>query len=91
MRKSRKKKHRIESSKKIVIFCDALTTLTIVMTFIGWFFGHDLSGMDVIVPAVIGLSAAAHSFYYWKAKAENMKKFGMQDTITMDNGGNGYD
>lgn len=41
------------------------------MTFIGWFFGHDLSGMDVIVPAVIGLSAAAHSFYYWKARTEN--------------------
>lgn len=72
---------RLEASKKIVIFCDVLTGMAVITTFIGWLAGYEPSGLDGIVTAVIALSGAAHSFYFWKAKAENLKKFGMLDKM----------
>ena len=77
-------RRKVEASKKIVIFCDVLTGMAVITTFVGWLAGYEPSGLDGIVTAVIALSGAAHSFYFWKAKAENLKKFGMSDKIDME-------
>ena len=80
------KKKRIETSKKIVLFNDILTVLCIITGFVCKFFGLDISDMTEIIVAVIGLSAVGHSFYYWKAKAENLHKYGHDDKIDMNDG-----
>lgn len=89
IKKGHRHPRKIECSKRIVIFCDTLTALAVTATFAGWFAGLEPSGLDGIVTAVIALSAAAHSFYFWKAKAENLRKYGLKDTITMEDMENG--
>ena len=53
--------------------------------------GVEMTGLAEIVVAVIGLSAAAHSLYFWKAKAENLKKFNLDDKIKMNEGGSTWE
>ena len=77
---------RIETSKKILIFCDTLTTLSVFSAFAVALSGNDTSGLSEIAVAVVGLSATAHGFYFWKAKAENLHKFKQDDKITMGEG-----
>jgi len=81
------RKRRTETSKKILIYCDVVTVLIILAAFIVALMGVDVSGLSEIVVAFIGLTAAAHSFYFWKAKAENMKKYHQEDRIEMNEGG----
>lgn len=77
------KKKRIETSKKIVLFNDILMVLCITVGFICKFVGLDISDMTEIIVAVIGLSAVGHGFYFWKAKAENLHKYGRDESISM--------
>jgi hypothetical protein len=77
------KKKRIETSKKIVLFNDILMVLCIAVCFICKFVGLDISDMTEIIVAVIGLSAVGHGFYFWKAKAENLHKYGKDENISM--------
>lgn len=77
---------RVETSKKILIFCDTIVTVSVAGAFIIALIGSDVMGISDIVVALIGLSAAAHSFYYWKAKAENLKKYHLEDKIKMSEG-----
>lgn len=79
---------RVETSKKILIYCDAIVAITVIVMFVAIFFGADAGSISEVVVALIGLAAASHSFYYWKAKAENMKKLDRSDGITMSGGDN---
>ena len=74
---------RIETSKKILIFCNLLTGVATVATFIGMFMGLDISSIVEADKGIYVLAAAAHSFYFWKAKAENMQKYGQREKIEM--------
>lgn len=78
---------RTETSKKILIFCDTLTTLAVIAAFSVAVMGVEMSGLSEIVVALVGLSAAAHTFYYWKAKCENLKKYHKEDEIRMSEEG----
>lgn len=80
------KKNRPEMSKMLLIVSDTMATLTMVLTFIAVFVTQDLSPLAYLIPGVFGLSTVAHGFYFWKAKAENLKKFGQGDKITMSGG-----
>ena len=82
-KKQRANTRRIETSKKILIYCDIMTTTSTIAAFIVALTGVEMTGLAEIVVALIGLSAAAHSLYYYKAKCENMAKYGQQDKITM--------
>lgn len=75
----------METSKKILVYCDTVTVVAVAVVFTLAAIDIDITGLSEIVVALIGLSAAAHSFYYWKAKAENMAKFRRKDGITMEN------
>ena len=75
---------RVETSKKILLFCDITTALAVIAAFTVAVLGVEMTGLSEIVVALIGLSAAAHSFYFWKAKAENLSKKGLKDKITMN-------
>ena len=77
MAKNTKKK--TETSKKLLIISDILTG--IVAAIIAVFVFKDTTPLMYLIPAAFGLSATSHGFYYWKAKAENLQKFGRTDLI----------
>ena len=68
------KKKRIETSKKIVLYCDVMLSLAVIATFIALFMGLEVSSVVMLDGTLAGLVTAAHGFYYVKAKAENIIK-----------------
>ena len=73
-------------SKKSLIVSDVITSGTVILTFAAVFILKDISPLAYLIPAVFGLSSVAHGFYFWKAKAENLRKYGQDDKITMSGG-----
>lgn len=85
MWKTRKrKKKKPEMSKLILIGADLMSAATLILTFAAVFMTGDLSPLAYLIPAVFGLSSVAHGFYFWKAKAENLQKFGQADKISAE-------
>lgn len=83
-----KLKH-IETSKKLLLFADILTAIVTAATIVIVFLTRDTTPLIYLIPAVFGLSGTVHAFYLWKAKCENLQKYGREDQITMNDGG-GY-
>lgn len=79
----RRAKKKMEMSKKLLIASDVITSATVVLTFAAVFILKDISSLAYLIPAVFGLSSVAHGFYFWKAKAENLHKYGQDEKITM--------
>lgn len=77
------RKRRSETSKKIVLFNDILMTLVLAFLAVAVFLDKDISGFTEIAVALIGLATAGHGFYFWKAKAENLHKYGRDEDIHM--------
>ena len=73
-------------SNKLLIVSDVITSGTVILTFAAVFILKDISPLAYLIPAVFGLSSVAHGFYFWKAKAENLRKYGQDDKITMSGG-----
>lgn len=74
MKIAKKKKQKIECSKKILLFSDIVAlSLTLCMV-IGTFVGVDVSPLENITLASWGEVTAAHSFYYIKSRTENRLK-----------------
>ena len=63
-------------SKILLIVSDIITSVTVIGTFVAVFWMKDISPLAFLIPGVFGLSSIAHGFYFWKAKAENLHKFG---------------
>ena len=63
-----------------------MAAVTVAGTFVVVFVTRDTSPLAYLIPGVFGLSTIAHGFYFWKAKAENLHKFGQDDKITMSGG-----
>lgn len=76
-----KRKKKIETSKILLIVSDALAGIVTAAAIIAAFALKDASPFMYLIPAVFGLSATSHGFYYWKAKAENLQKFGRLDLV----------
>lgn len=83
-RKRRTRKNKIDTSKKILIFCTSLTILVTCVTIILALKTNDVTPLEYLIPAVFGLSATCHAFYFWKAKAENLHKYGLDKKITVN-------
>lgn len=75
-RKRKKRKEKMETSKKILLFADGLLTVACIAGIIISFVCRDTSPFAYIVPAISSLAATSHGFYYWKAKNENIQKYG---------------
>lgn len=82
MAKKRRKKP--ETSKILLIVSDTITGICTVAAIVAVFAIKDTTPLIYLIPAAYGLSATSHGFYYWKAKAENLKKFGRSDAITAE-------
>ena len=79
-----KRKKKIETSKILLIVSDVITGVCTVAAIVAVFVIKDTTPLVYLIPAAYGLSATSHGFYYWKAKAENLQKFGRLDTVTME-------
>lgn len=84
----KRRKKKIETSKKLLIYSDGLMTVVCIFAIIISFVCHDTSPFSYLIPAVAGLSTASHGFYYWKAKNENIQKYG--NNINNNSGGDNY-
>lgn len=80
-------------SKILLNRADILAIATAIFTFIAVFKTGDTSPLMYLIPGVFGLASVAHGFYFWKAKAENLRKFGQADKVSMngDPSGSGED
>lgn len=79
LRKSYRKK-RTETSKKLLYLTDIMAVSLIIFTYLIIWKTNDTGPLTYLVPSVFGLVTTSHGFYFWKAKAENMKKLGIGDT-----------
>lgn len=86
MREKQQKKKKTETSKKLLYISDAMAGVTLAGTFAAVFYTKDTSPLIYLIPGVFGLASVAHGFYFWKAKAENLHKFGLDRKITMSGG-----
>lgn len=81
MKRIRKRK-KVETSKLLLIVSDVMAAVVLVSTIVAVFITGDTTPLGVLIPAVFALASASHGFYYWKAKAENLNKWGHGDKIT---------
>ena len=79
----RRKKKKIETSKILLLVSDVMATAVLIGTVVAVFVLQDATPLAYLIPAVFGLAATSHGFYYWKAKAENLNKWGQGDKVTM--------
>lgn len=79
-----KRKKKIETSKILLIVSDTITGICTVAAIVAVFVIKDTTPLVYLIPAAYGLSATSHGFYYWKAKAENLQKFGHLDAVTTE-------
>lgn len=79
----RRKKKKIETSKILLIVSDVMAAAVLIGTVVAVFVLQDATPLAYLIPAVFGLAATSHGFYYWKAKAENLNKWGQGDKVTM--------
>lgn len=80
MRKAHKHR-KIETSKLLLIVSDGMAAVVLICTIVAVFVTSDASPLEVLIPAVFALASASHGFYYWKAKAENLHKWGQDGQI----------
>lgn len=66
----------IETSKKLLIFAGILSVIVIIASILATFILGDPSPLIALIPSVFALTSTGYGFYYWKAKSENLQKFG---------------
>lgn len=77
----KKNKRKIETSKILLIVSDVMAAAVLIGTVVAVFVLQDATPLAYLIPAVFGLAATSHGFYYWKAKAENLNKWGQGEKI----------
>lgn len=70
----------METSKKLLVYAIALASAISIVSVIAVFVLQDVTPLEWLIPSIFGLTSTAYGFYYWKAKAENIRKFGNVDT-----------
>lgn len=64
----------LEFSKKLLVYTEFLLTYVCILTTVAVFKG-DSSALTALIPASFALATISFSFYFWKAKCENIKKW----------------
>lgn len=80
---SKTKMRKIETSKMILIALSSSVGLLIPVVVILAFMGVP-SPLEITMTGLFSLSTVAVGFYYWKAKAENLHKYKLDDKINME-------
>ena len=67
---------RTETSKQLLTFSVAMVIIISIVTVIAVFVLKDAGPLEFLIGGVFGLASTAFGFYYWKAKNENIAKYG---------------
>lgn len=77
----KKKARKIETSKLLAFLVLGNTELVIIASFVAVFITGDTSALAYLIPSQFGVTATVVGFYFWKAKCENLQKYGRNDMI----------
>lgn len=77
----RRSKKKVETSKLLLIVSDVMAAVVLISAIVAVFILRDPTPLEYLIPAVFALASASHGFYYWKAKAENLNKWGQGSKI----------
>ena len=64
----------IEFSKKLLIFVQLLIIALFILTAVATFGGY-VDALVALITGVFSLASIAFGFYFWMAKAENIRKY----------------
>lgn len=64
----------IEFSKKLLIFVQLLIIALFILTAVATFSGY-VDALVALITGVFSLASIAFGFYFWKARAENIRKY----------------
>ncbi len=67
-------KLKMEFSKKILLTAFIVAIIVLILSFILMYVIRDLSPLSYIITGIMTVITTATSFYFWKAKNENMAK-----------------
>ena len=73
-----------EYSKKLLYLAWLLIIILLPVSIITSILTNDISPIREYVIGAFGLATIAHGFYYWKAKNENLHKYGRDEEIKND-------
>ena len=73
-----------EYSKKLLFLVWVLIALLLPISVITSIITSDISPIREYVIGAFGLATISHGFYYWKAKNENLHKYGRDEEIRND-------
>lgn len=78
-------KKKTETSKKLLIFSSILSIVITICTITAVFVVGDTSPLEFLIVGAFGLTSTCYGFYFWKAKNENIKKYGYKELRGDDN------
>lgn len=81
---TKKKRSKMEFSKKILLFAGVVNMIVIVFTLIIVWRTCDLTPLAYLIPSVGAETATGTGFYYAKAKTENRIKLMKQNNIEVN-------
>jgi hypothetical protein len=64
----------MEFSKKLLVFIECLVIALFILTAVATFKGY-VDALVALITGVFSLASIAFGFYFWKAKAENIRKY----------------
>ena len=64
----------IEFSKRLLVFVQGLIIALFILTAVATFKGY-VDALVALITGVFSLASIAFGFYFWKAKAENIRKY----------------
>ena len=64
----------IEFSKRLLLFIQALIVALFILTAVATLNGY-VDALVALITGVFSLASIAFGFYFWKAKAENIRKY----------------
>ena len=73
-----------EYSKKLLFLVWLLIAVLLPVSIITSIVTNDISPIREYVIGAFGLATISHGFYYWKAKNENLHKYGRDEDIKND-------
>lgn len=69
-------KKKMETSKKLLIYAMVLVVVISIIATIAVFVLGDSAPLEYLIGGVFALASTAYGFYFWKAKNENISKYG---------------
>ena len=63
-----------EFSKRLLVFIEILIVITYILVVIATVMGH-IDALVAFIGGIFSLASISFSFYYWKAKNENIRKY----------------